>query len=287
MQKSRTTIPILASSSWNNKSNIEDNSESMGLRGSNGVNIINRSTDQTALPTSPALHAPSKDIEEEVEIKVDGSLKNMIKDRTMFINLIILLFLWVASAFDYYLINFQLKYIDGDIYVNTIVSSVSEVTAYIVSGALYQKIGPKISFVVSFIIGIIGSLFYIIFADNAKSFIPYMVLGSKFGISGSFNVVYLANGLFPPVYSSTTFGLCNFFARFASMLAPIFAEFPKPIPMTIFCIMAGIAAGVSMLLRTNNRISRQMSFSDSILESVHSYSKVKMADDDLKEVDLD
>ncbi len=83
------------------------------------------------------MHPPSKDLEEEAKIKVDGSIKNLIKDRTMFINLIVLIFLWVASSFDYYLINFQLKYIDGDIYVNTIVSSVSEVTAYMVSGALY------------------------------------------------------------------------------------------------------------------------------------------------------
>lgn len=115
-----------------------------------------------------------------------------------------------------------------------------------------------------------------------------MVLGSKFGISGSFNVVYLANGLFPPVYSSTTFGLCNFFARFASMLAPIFAEFEKPIPMTIFCVMAGMAAGVSMFLRTNDNgfPKRSRSFADSVRDSVHSYSKVKVIDD-LKEVDLD
>ena len=87
----------------------------------------------------------------------------------MLINLVVLLFLWVASAFDYYLINFQLKYIDGDIYVNTIVSSVSEVTAYIVSGALYDRIGPKISFVVSFVIGIIGSLFYITLSGTYKN----------------------------------------------------------------------------------------------------------------------
>ena len=216
------------------------------------LNHINRSTDRTTTAAkSPAIEQPVQDIE-GAEVKIDGSIKNLIKDRTMFINLMVLLFLWVASAFDYYLINFQLKYIEGDIYLNTIVSSVSEVTAYIVSGALYDKIGPKISFVVSFIIGIIGSLFYITLSATYKSWIPIMVLGSKFGISASFNVVYLANGLFPPVYSSTTFGLCNFFARFASMLAPIFAEFPAPIPMTIFCIMAGIAAGVSMILRTND-----------------------------------
>ncbi len=88
----------------------------------------------------------------------------------------LLLFLWVASAFNYYLINFQL---------------------------------------------IVGSILLITFdGEKYKDFVPLFVLGSKFGISGSFNVVYLANGLFPPLYSSTTFGLCNFFARLASMLAP-------------------------------------------------------------------
>jgi Na+/melibiose symporter-like transporter len=135
-------------------------------------------------------------------------------------NLLILLFLWVVSAFDYYLINFQLKYIDGDIYTNTIVSSVSEVTAYLVSGALYEKIGTKISFIASFILAVVGSIFLITFGDAHKSLIPIMVLGSKFGISASFNVVYLANGLFPALYSSTTFGICNFFARLAGMIAP-------------------------------------------------------------------
>jgi hypothetical protein len=45
-------------------------------------------------------------IPNEEETKVDASIKNLIKDRKMLINLLCLLFLWVASAFDYYLINF-------------------------------------------------------------------------------------------------------------------------------------------------------------------------------------
>lgn len=56
-----------------------------------------------------------------------------------------------------------MKYIEGDIYVNTIVSSVSEVIAYLVSGGLYAIIGPKISFVASFALAIVGSIFYVIF----------------------------------------------------------------------------------------------------------------------------
>jgi MFS family permease len=42
---------------------------------------------------------------------------------------------------------------------------VSEVVAYLLSGALYDKIGAKISFIGSFIIAIIGSIFYIIFGN--------------------------------------------------------------------------------------------------------------------------
>jgi len=54
-----------------------------------------------------------------------------------------------------------MKYAGGDIFMNNIGSSVSEVIAYIVSGVVYDRIGPKITFVGSFVIAIIGSLLYI------------------------------------------------------------------------------------------------------------------------------
>ena len=108
-----------------------------------------------------------------------------------------LLFLWIVASFDYFLINFQLKYIKGDIYVNSIVSSVSEIAAYLISGALFNVIGIKKSFVGSFIIAIAGSVLYTIYGDDHTNLIPVFVLGSKFGISAAFNLVYLANSLFP------------------------------------------------------------------------------------------
>ena len=140
-----------------------------------------------------------------------------------------------------------MKYIEGDFYTNINVSSVSEVVAYLVSGALYEHIGAKISFIGSFFIAILGSVL-LVTLGHFKDFIPVFVLGSKFGISGAFNVVYLANTLFPPIYSSTTFGFCNFVGRMASMLAPQFAEFEKPAPMIIFCVMAMTACVVSFFL---------------------------------------
>ena len=127
----------------------------------------------------------------------------------------------------------------------------SEVTAYLLSGAVFNKIGPRVTFISSYTIGIIGSLFYVLFSDGHESLIPFMVLGSKFGISSCFNCVYLANALFPPIYSSTTLGFFNFFARLTAMFAPIVAELkPKYKPMTIFCVMAALAAVVSFFLKT-------------------------------------
>jgi hypothetical protein len=70
-----------------------------------GANNINRSTNRTTLAPTPMIEEPAIDIDGG-EVKVDTSLKNLIKDRSMFINLMVLLFLWVASAFDYYLISF-------------------------------------------------------------------------------------------------------------------------------------------------------------------------------------
>lgn len=169
------------------------------------------------------------------------------------INIGILTFLWIVAAFNYLLINFQLKYIEGDIYRNAITSSVSEIFAYIISGTLYKRLGAKASFIGAFAIAIIGSLLLITIGDIYPDLIPGMILGSKFGISGAFIVLYLANTLFPPTFSSTTFGVFNFSARLASMVAPNYAELQAPIPMATFCGLAGCGAIVSIFIRTNNQ----------------------------------
>lgn len=131
--------------------------------------------------------------------------------------------------------------------------------AYFVSGAVYEKLGIRVSFVCCFIIAASGSVLLIIFGKDYKTFVPYMVLGAKFGISGSFNVVTLANTLFPPIYSATTFGAFNFGARIFSMIAPPIAELEDPYPMSLFCLLALAAAFVSVFLNTDKN-KQKMSF---------------------------
>ena len=44
-------------------------------------------------------------------------------------NLTIAMILWLAVAFGYYLINFEIKYIPGNLYVNVIMATTAEAFA--------------------------------------------------------------------------------------------------------------------------------------------------------------
>jgi hypothetical protein len=95
--------------------------------------------------------------------ELSGSLKDLVKVRRHFINLCIMAFMWVASSFSYYLIGFQLKYINGDFFVNTAVSSLTEAPAYLIGGLIYGRVGIKGVFVGSYLISIIGGLLLLTF----------------------------------------------------------------------------------------------------------------------------
>ena len=92
-------------------------------------------------------------------------MKDLIKIRRHLINLIILVSLWIASSFDFYLISFQLKYIKGDFFINTIVATIVEIPASIFSGIIYSKLGIRFVMISSFSVSIVGGILLVIFAD--------------------------------------------------------------------------------------------------------------------------
>ena len=53
---------------------------------------------------------------------------------------------------------------------------------------------------------------------------------------------YLANSrLFPPVFRSTAFGLCNLVSHLVAIMAPMLAEVHDPIPFIVFVILTVVA----------------------------------------------
>lgn len=54
-----------------------------------------------------------------------GMIQKMRADKTLIHNLILMVMVWVASSFTFYLLNFMIKYMPGDIYFNSMVSGLS------------------------------------------------------------------------------------------------------------------------------------------------------------------
>jgi len=172
------------------------------------------------------------------------------KDKALLCNLILMTIFWTSSSFNYYIITFYLKYIPGNIYVNTSLACVSEVIAYICSGFVMNTFGVKLSFMISFIVAAVGGILLVIFFNAEGALIAVFVLFAKFGISFAFNISYLATPkMFPTILASTAFGICNVFARFSTVLSPLIAELPDPVPMSIFSVMCIASALLPLLLR--------------------------------------
>lgn len=92
---------------------------------------------------------------EEKAFDVWGELKS---NRAMLINMIIMTVVWLSGSFNYYLISYQLKYLEGDLYINSIVSSLSEIVANITSAISIYFFGLKNAFMISFILAAAGML---------------------------------------------------------------------------------------------------------------------------------
>lgn len=145
-------------------------------------------------------------------------------------------YMWSAVSFCYYMIIFQLKYIPGNIYINSISSSLSEMVANILAGFLYKYLKGKLSFIICFSIALVGgSLILFLGVDDVK-WVPVFITLAKGGIAANFTIVYIASAeVYPTLFTATALGINNFFARFLTILAPYVAELDPPIPMAVFC----------------------------------------------------
>lgn len=162
---------------------------------------------------------------------------------------------WLATSFGYYLILTLVNTFD-DVYEVAITNNVSEILAYFLSGLFYERIGVKLSLIVSFVISALGGGLLLVWGlghEESTWFFVFFLL-AKFGVTCTFNINYSANSyFFPTLFAATAFGFCNFLARLFSALSFIVSGLDEPIPMYIFtglCIGAGFAA---LFLRTEKQ----------------------------------
>ena len=64
---------------------------------------------------------------------------------------------WLSTSFGYYLIFSLINTFDKE-YMSALTSSISEMIAYVVSGLFYERIGVKMSLILSFTISTLGGI---------------------------------------------------------------------------------------------------------------------------------
>jgi len=145
-----------------------------------------------------------------------------------------------------------MKYIPGDVFTNTIVSSVAEAVATVISAPLRNALGPRNSLTSMFAVcGIAGVFLWI--AEGNESWvneIPPIILAAKFGISAAFAFLYMGTShYFDSRYMGTVFGICNIICRAATITSPMVAEAEFPIPVISLILSCFVATILSRFLR--------------------------------------
>lgn len=80
-------------------------------------------------------------------------------------NLVVMAVIWGAALFGLTLITFNLKYLPGNIFLNTVLASASDIPLFIASGFVYKKFGVRITFITFFAISVAGATCLIIMDD--------------------------------------------------------------------------------------------------------------------------
>lgn len=159
--------------------------------------------------------------------------------------------IWSCASFTTYLIAYQLKYIQGDKFENNLIANFAELLANIVSGSLFYFLGIKKVMVFSFTLAAAGMLCLVLTGTDDQLLLSIFILGGKFGIASAFNTAFMGNtALFPISVVATSYGICQTFCRFITILSPFVAEIkPKEISEWIFIGATGLALVASLCIK--------------------------------------
>ena len=145
--------------------------------------------------------------------------------RKLPINLALMIYMWSAVSFNYYLILYQLKNLPGNLYDNSLATVAAEVFGVMQSSYFVKVFGLKGGFLITFMASLVGGVLIVMFGEMLPDFMPLFCIIARVGISALFTLLYLMNAeLFPTMFASTALGYCNFLARMTTIMAPIVAE---------------------------------------------------------------
>ena len=178
-----------------------------------------------------------------------------LRQRTILVNLILMTIVWITVAFNYYMINLQVKYFPGEFSINMMVMTASDIPACLLAGYLVTKFSPRRVFIIFFTLQSLAGISILTFisVSNPGWTFPTLVGCARLGAVGAFTSTWLTHPrMFPTLFAVTSLGIANFASRSFVIFAPMVAEIAYPIPVVIFTSLT-ILAGISSLFIIENK----------------------------------
>ena len=215
----------------------------------NGVDMFRQAKNFNTNTHSKQLLSSEEDETAESDFKTqEYSVLAALRNRKTFVNLVAVIIWFSVVSFNFYIIGFYLKYIGGNIYINTLVCTLSEFLGTTSFWLIQNLFGTKKGFVLWFVWTAIFSAPLMFITNPAQ--IATSVLLAKYFIEVTFCLAYFVGPeYFDPLFVPFSFSMCSFWARFITMAAPQIAEIkPRQIPIIVFLIISGVASISAMLL---------------------------------------
>ncbi|CAI2361593.1 unnamed protein product [Moneuplotes crassus] len=179
--------------------------------------------------------------ERMIEVSQYSAIEEL-KNPIILLNLVCIAGLFCVCCFCYQMVGFYIKYIGGNIYVNTLATCFSEILGNFCASCSQRIIGTKNTFLFFFTMTFMFSLPMIMTRDVVL--VAISIFGCKFFLEGAFMVCYYANAeFFPSLFSPFAFSFCGFFSHIIGALAPEVAEV-KPGSVPIFVLLVFMMIGV-------------------------------------------
>ncbi|KAF6204755.1 hypothetical protein GE061_018917 [Apolygus lucorum] len=226
--------------------------------------LIKRISHVNRRPLSPetkkmlkALKSSENEITKELEVSSSGGsnegkespLRSVLRSKIMLFRIFICSFCWASIAFVYYGLVLNSVAINGDKYVNFILSAIAEIPSYFLAAVVLARFGRRTSLSGSLAVSGIALVTFCFIPKDMETLMLLSYLLGKSSITMSFTVLYVvASELFPTNARHSLLGTCSMIARIGSMTAPLMPLLQAYVNPVLVYAATALTAAVMILL---------------------------------------
>ena len=188
--------------------------------------------------------------------------------------LVSMAYIFCVTSMVYYGLSLNVGSLSGSIYMNTFISGIVEFPSHGFAQVCVDILGRQKTLFLLMGTAAVGVLSSAMFRGSTQVLVSMI---GRFGIAGSFNMIYLyTTELFPTIVRSSCLGTCSLAARVGGIIAPgiILAQaISAAVPPVVLGLVAGSACMVTLSLPETQGVIIEESLADAAQQDMTSASR--------------